>query len=192
MLFCKSLNNFKYYKILIVKSSNFRKVNKENLKENIEISIVNLQRLAMISCWNKISSNFVFIVSDFNEFEGGSFSELRKSRNKVNKSKITLSLDSAIEILEREYQDLYDVNLYIFKADKKETIIEIQYYRKSNFEFDYLMMVKDNEPMYHSKISRPYYVRNNNKFDVNWELCGMRYFWNHFLAQIKFKINTLY
>ncbi|BAP31284.1 uncharacterized protein CHSO_2247 [Chryseobacterium sp. StRB126] len=165
-------------------------MNKENLKENIKICIVNLQRLAIISYWNKISSNFVFIVSDFNESERSNFFEQRKVRNKVNKSKITLSLDSAIEILDREYQDLYDVNLYIFKADKKETIIEIQYYRKSNLEPDYLKMVKDNEPMYHSKISKPYYTKESNKFDVNWESGGIRYFGNYFLAQIKHRIHT--
>ncbi|OCA80359.1 hypothetical protein BBH99_15895 [Chryseobacterium contaminans] len=163
---------------------------KENLKEKIEICIVNIQQLATTNCWNKISSNFVFIVSDFNEFEGENFFERRKSRNKVNKSKIILSLDLAIDILDREYQDLYDVNLYIFKANKKETIIEIQYYRKSNLASDYLKMVKDNEPMYHAKILKPYYVKDSNKFDVNWESGGLRYLWNHFLAQIRYRINT--
>lgn len=159
-------------------------MNKESLKENIEISIANLQRLVMINCWNKISSNFVFIVSDFNEFERSTFFEQRKVRNKVNKSKITLSLNSAIEILDREYQDLYDVNLYIFKADKKETIIEIQYYRKSNFEPDYFAMIKDNPPMFHSKISIPTYFLKNRKFDINWELGGIRQFWNIFLVKL--------
>ncbi|WP_160138389.1 hypothetical protein [Chryseobacterium sp. c4a] len=164
--------------------------NIDSLKDNIEISIVNLQRLAKMSCWNIISPNLVFIVSDFNEFEEINFFEQRKSRNKVNKSKATLSLDSAIEILKNDYQDLYDVTLYIFKAGKKETVIEIQYYRKSNFEPDYFAVVKDNSPMFHSKISKPYYVRDHKKFDVNWELGGLRYFCNHFISQIKYRINT--
>lgn len=162
----------------------------EGLKENIEICIVNLQRLAQVCCWNKISPNFAFIVSDFNDFERSNFFDQRKARNKINKSKPILSLDAAIEILNKEYQDLYDVNLYIFKAHKKETIIEIQYYRKSNFEPDYLMLVKNDKPMYHSKISKPYYAGNDNKFDINWELGGVRHLWNHFLGRIKYRINT--
>lgn len=166
-------------------------MNKENLKETIETCIVNLQRLTKINCWNKISSNFVFIVSDFNEFERPNFFEQRKVRNKVNKSKTILSLDSVIEILDKEYQDLYDVNFYIFKATKKETVIEIQYYRKSNLDADYFEIAKNEKPMFHAKISKPYYVKNNNKFDVNWELGGVRYFWNHFIAQIKFRINII-
>lgn len=160
------------------------------LKDNIEICIANLQRLANINCWNKISANFVFIISDFNEFERSIFFEQRKVRNKVNKSKTVLGLDSAIEILTKEYDDLYDIALYIFKASKKETVIEIQYCRKSNFEPDYFAMVKDNLPMFHSKISKPYYIKDEHKFDVNWELGGLRYFCNHFISQIKYRINT--
>ncbi|AZB26057.1 hypothetical protein EG339_16425 [Chryseobacterium bernardetii] len=167
-------------------------MNKENIKENIEICLVGLQQLAKANCWNKISPNFVFIISDINEFEGENFFELRRSRNKVNKSKTRLSLNSAIEILDKEYQDLYDVNFYIFKASKKETIIEIQYYRKSNLAADYLKMVKNNKPMYHSKISRPYYARNDSKFDINWESGGVTYFINYFLIQIKYRVNSFY
>lgn len=165
-------------------------MSKENLREEIETCIVNLQRLATITCWNKISSNVVFIVSDFNEFEGRNFFEQGKSRNRVNKYKTKLSLDSAIEVLDKEYSDLYDVTLYIFKASQKETVIEIQYYRKSNFESDYFAVVKDNPPIFHSKISKTYYANNHSKFDINWELGGVRYFWNHFLAQIKYKMHT--
>ncbi|MBP2617726.1 hypothetical protein [Chryseobacterium jejuense] len=165
-------------------------MSKENLKEKIETCIVNLQRLTKINCWNKISPNYVFIVSDFNEFDGANFFEQRKARNKVNKSKTPLLLDSVIEILDREYSDLYDVTLYIFKANKKETIIEIQYYRKSNLESDYLKIVKDEKPMFHSKISLPSYFLEGRKFDVNWELGGIRHSWNYFLSQIKYRINT--
>lgn len=165
-------------------------MNKEYLKEKIESCIGNLQRLAKINCWNEISFNYVFIVSDFNEFEGSNFFEQRKARNKVNKFKTALSLDSVIEILNKESHDFYDVNLYIFKASKKETIIEIQYYRKSNLEPNYFEIVKNEKPMFHSKISLPSYFLEGRKFDVNWELGGIRHSWNHFLSQIKYRINT--
>ncbi|WP_347218628.1 hypothetical protein [Chryseobacterium sp.] len=173
----------------IVKSFNFGKVSKENLKEKIEICIVNLQRLAKINCWNKISPNFVFIISDFNEFERSNFFAERKVRNKINKSKTTLALDVAIDILTKEYHDLYDINLSIFKADRIETIIEIEYYRKSNLKYDYFKTVRDNKPMLYSVILYPPYFLKDRKFDVNWELGGVRYFWNYFLHQMKYKIN---
>ncbi|STC99880.1 hypothetical protein [Chryseobacterium carnipullorum] len=54
-----------------------------------------------------------------------------------------MPLDAAIELLKKEYPDLYDINLYIFKALHKETVIEIQYYRKSNGEPDYYEKIKD-------------------------------------------------
>lgn len=85
---------------------------KERLKNNILTGIVNLQRLVKISCWNIISPNFVFILSDFKEFERANFFEQRKDRNKTNKSKVVLDLDSAIEILKKDYHDLYDATLY--------------------------------------------------------------------------------
>lgn len=70
-----------------------------------------------------------FIVSDSNEFKGENFGEIRKSRCKVNRYKIPQPLDQVIKVLSVEYTDLYDVNLYVYKALKKETVIEIPYYR---------------------------------------------------------------
>ena len=43
--------------------------------------------------------------------------------------------------------------------------------------------------MLHMKIGIPIYVNNKTeKYDVNWELGGIRYKWNNFLGQIRFKI----
>lgn len=90
-----------------------------NLKNNIQHSLDNLLRLVEIHCWNKISPNIIFILSDFNEFKGSNSSEQRIHRNKLNSLKIPLTLDAAIQVLNNEYDDLYDVNLYVFKALKK-------------------------------------------------------------------------
>ncbi|KAA2222724.1 hypothetical protein [Chryseobacterium sediminis] len=168
-------------------------MNKENLKESINICITNLLQLAKINCWNLISSNLFFILSDFNEFEGANSTEKRWSRNRINNSKRLLTLDSAIEILHKEFYDLYDVTLYIFRANTRETIIEIQYYRKSNFEADYFAVVKDNPPMFHSKIAMPVYAWEGGKFDINWESGGgihrvwKNFLWSNFLYRRKIK-----
>lgn len=143
-------------------------MNRDNLIDEIQKLSVKLIKLAENKCWNTISYNLTFIVSDFNEF-GEDFRERRRYRNEINKSKQPQTLEKAIEILKNEFDDLYDVNLYIFKALKKETIIEIQYYRKSNMEPDYFEKIKDNPPMLHSKVVLPSYALDGQKFDVNWE-----------------------
>ncbi|HCM35735.1 hypothetical protein [Chryseobacterium sp.] len=147
-------------------------MNHENLIKWINRSIDDLLQLSGQYCWNRISLNLVFILSDSNEFDGADLFKRRESRKMINNSKTPITLDAAIEVLNNEYHDLYDINLYIFKADKKETLIEIQYYRKSNFEIDYFAKIKDNPPMFHSKISIPSYALGVGKFDVNWESGG--------------------
>jgi len=74
---------------------------------------------------------------------------------------------------------LYDVNLYIFKSNKKSTIVDIRYFRKSNLEVDFLETVKDYPPMLHSKLALPQYQDDFKKFDVNWESGS----WDHYFKQ---------
>lgn len=159
----------------------------ESLEENIQSMAARLIKMAEKHCWNKISHQPTFIVSDFNEF-GEDFREMRKLRNKINRYKTPLPLDAVIELVKKEYQDLYDINLYIFKASQKQTIIEIQYYRKSNMEPDYYEKIKDNPPMLHVKIIQPGYSLEGEKFDINWESGGgLRHYWKSFLYEFKYR-----
>lgn len=158
----------------------------DSLEENIRSIAVQLIQWAEYRCWNKISDHLTFIVSDCNEF-GENFRERRKLRNKINKYKRPMPLDAAIEILKKEYPDLYDINLYIFKALHKETVIEIQYYRKSNGEPDDYEKIKDHPPMLHAKITQPGYSLEGEKFDINWESGGgLRHSWKSFLYELKY------
>ncbi|NIF06083.1 hypothetical protein F3J23_11595 [Chryseobacterium sp. Tr-659] len=160
----------------------------KNLKENIQHTIDNLLKLSSIYCWNQISPNLFFILSDFNEFEGANSFERLKSRKRLNNLKTLLSLDSALKLLHKELYDLYDVTLYVFRADKRKTIIEIQYFRKSHLEPDYFAKIKDNPPMFHSKITIPVYVWEGGKFDINWESGGgIGHVWRNFLHKRKIK-----
>ncbi|MCT2560347.1 hypothetical protein [Chryseobacterium herbae] len=159
----------------------------ESLEENIKSIAARLIELAEEQCWNKISHQLTFIVSDFSEF-GADFRERRKLKSKINRYKTPLPLDAVIEVVKKEYQDLYDINLYIFKALQKETIIEIQYFRKSNMELDYYEKIKDNPPMLHAKITQPGYSLDGDKFDINWESGGgLRHYWKSFLYEFKYK-----
>ncbi|ASK28955.1 hypothetical protein CEY12_02015 [Chryseobacterium sp. T16E-39] len=162
---------------------------KETLEINLNSSVVNLFRLAKISCWNKMSQNCLYIVSDCNEFYSLDDKDYETVRRKINNKKNPRNLDSAIYELEKEYDDLYDIVLYVFKAKRNLTVIEIQYYRKSNFDSEYFEVVKNNLPMFHAKISRPIYIGGQDiKFDVNWESQNVRYYfnlWRYRLKQLK-------
>ncbi|MET3036788.1 hypothetical protein ABXT08_11830 [Chryseobacterium sp. NRRL B-14859] len=153
----------------------------KDLEYEIQDTVKALFILAGKNCWNKISSNnIVFILSDFNEFEGVDLG-LRKYR-RINNSKLPVTLGEAAGMLRRKYHDLYDVNLYIFRSLKKGTIIEIQYYRKSSLKPDYFELVKDNPPMFHAKVAVPAYALEGGKFDVNWKSGGgLHHAWKTFL-----------
>ena len=145
--------------------------------------------MARNSCWNKISDNTSYIISGIVDDEQN-FLVKRIERKKANEKKKPKSLEQITAELKDTYENLYDINLYVYKSKKESTIIEIQYYPKSSLESDFFETVKDNEPMLHSKIGLPSYRKNDTeKFDVNWELGGIRHEWNNFLGKIRFKFN---
>ena len=138
--------------------------------------------MARNSCWNKISDNTSYIIS---EIKNGVPN--RTERKKANNKKKPKSLGKITTELKAFYENLYDINLYIYKSEKESTIIEIQYYPKSSLESDFFETVKDNEPMLHMKIGIPPLLNNKTeKYDVNWELGGIRYEWNFFWRRMRF------
>ncbi|KAA1240774.1 hypothetical protein [Aquimarina sp. RZ0] len=161
-----------------------KKVTKSNLEQNLKEATSTLLEMARNSCWNKISDNTSYIISEIKNDK-----QNRTERKKINDKKKPKSLEKITAELKVFYEDLYDINLYIYKSEKENTIIEIQYYPKSLLESDYYETVKSNQPMLHSKIGLPNYRKNDtDKFDINWELGGIRHEWNSFLAKIQFKI----
>jgi len=44
---------------------------KENISTDIQKAVLNLFRLVEINCWNKISPNILYILSDINETKEG-------------------------------------------------------------------------------------------------------------------------
>jgi hypothetical protein len=156
-------------------------MSKEMVEKQISDSINNLKKLVEIYCWNQLSLNYSFILSDSNDFKRKNFLKLRKSKIKINNQKVPQNLSEVTEILKAKYYDLYDVVFYIFKAKNFETIIEIEYYRKSNFDAEYFEKIKTNPPMFHSKIPMPRYGKNGKKIDINWHFGGLRHQFNTFI-----------
>ncbi len=159
-----------------------KKMKNESLETIISNATSDLIDMATDICWNKISRNCEFIMSEIKNNE--EFSEQNKTRNKLNAQKIPKSLNEISVDLKCFYEEIYDINLHIYNSLKNKTIIEIRYFLKSSFQKEFYSTIKDNEPMLYCKINKPPYA-SGRKFDVNWELGGIRHEWNLFWYRIK-------
>lgn len=165
---------------------------KTSLNRELEQATLKLLEMARNSCWNKISKNCEFILSEINKDATTNFFEERKLRKNENSNKTPTSLNETVNSLKEIYDNLYDVNLYIFHAKKNKTIIDVRYFLKSRLEHTYQEEAIDKEPMLHCKIGiPPYHIDKENKYDVNWELGGIRDKWNMFLWRSKLYNNDL-
>ena len=163
-------------------------VTKNNLEPILKEATSILLEMASNSCWNKISENTSYISSEIVNNKQH-FSKKRIKRKKINDKKTPKSLAQITTELKAIYENLYDINLLIYKSKKKNTIIEIQYYPKSSLEPDFYKTVKDNEPMLHCKLPiPPYQKRKTEKYDVNWELGGIRHGWHLFWNWLRFNL----
>ncbi|OXB15975.1 hypothetical protein [Flavobacterium reichenbachii] len=163
-----------------------KNITEETLQETLKEAASALIAMAGNSCWNNISQNTTYIISEIVS-DGQNFFDKRITRKKATERKTPKSLEEIVIELRTLYKDFYDLNFYIYKSSKDNTIIEIQYYSKLSLNPDFYETVKDNEPLLHYKIGIPPYARDKKKYDVNWELGGIRYNWNTFLYRLKFK-----
>lgn len=163
-------------------------MSKQAFENDLKKSLADLLKLVEKFCWNKISQNCLYIVSDYNEFDSSDHKDYRKIRKTINNKKAPQDLQLAVKELYKKYNDLYDITLYAFKVKRNLTIIEIQYFRKSNLDQEYFKTIKDNPPMFHTKISRPIYIGDQDiKFDVNWESMNIRHNLNLLIHRWKYR-----
>ena len=160
--------------------------------ETFEIEINDLTHtlieLARERTVNKISDNCKYILSEIIDIGKNNFDDLRKLRILNNEKKIPRLLNEIISELMPIYNDLYDINLYVYKAKSNLTIIEIQYFRKSSLSQEYRTKIINNRPMITCKIMIPLYAEvDNEKFDINWEYGGFKHNWKMFWWRRKIK-----
>lgn len=168
-------------------------------QQNLETQINNLTdsliNLVKEHCWNIISPNYSYIISeivhvtvDYN-FYGDL--KIRRQRNTLKTPKKLKEICKDLMLL---YNNIYDLNLFVYQSKKNETIIEIKYYPKSSLRKDFFKTVEKNLPMLHVKIIPPIYHKSKTgeKFDVNWELGGWRFQWNLFWHQFRIKNGMYY
>ncbi|CAL2090485.1 hypothetical protein [Tenacibaculum sp. 190524A05c] len=143
--------------------------------------------MARKSCWNKISTHIEYILTEIKD-PSLNFKEEKILRFKENQLKQTMSLKRVSEILVEFYNDIYDINLFIYKSKKQQTIVEIRYYLKALLDSDFRKTVEKNKPMLHCKVAVPIYAHESSrKFDVNWEFGGIRHQLNLFFYKLKHK-----
>lgn len=159
----------------------------DTLDKDLKSLTDNLLDLARSLTWNRVSNDCKYILTEIIEPEKNFF-EQRKLRKQINELKVPKDLNQIVPDLKAIFENIYDLNLYVYKVKAEQTIIEIQYYPKSALNKEYYEKVKDNKPMLHCKIATPPYVVDNKlKFDINWELGGFRHRWKMFWWRLKVK-----
>ncbi|WP_028889586.1 hypothetical protein [Tenacibaculum ovolyticum] len=153
----------------------------KEVKTIIENSTIDLNEIVKRNCWNVLSDNYKYFLHEISNERG----------NVVKKKKLKL-IKEVSEDLSKIYFDIYDLNFHIYASKKDETIIVIKYFLKKFLEEEFFEEVKNNKSMIHSKLNIPFYRKHQNqKFDVNWELGGLRYQWNSFFSKLLFKLRYI-
>jgi hypothetical protein len=128
-----------------------------------------LINLATGMTWNKFSNDYVYILSEIKDSNKDSM-ERRRDMIAENKKKKPVPLEELLPVLEKIYDNVYDFNLYVYKATKEMTVIDIRYYPKMALDAEYRKLKQDDKPMMHCKVPIPWW-RSNDKlqFDIHWE-----------------------
>lgn len=156
----------------------------EKFRDTITKLSHEVRQMALDSCTNVISDNFVYILSEIDPSPEGNFHDQRRRRIKSNNAKEPVSLNEACSILHPKYTSIFDVNIHIHKAKKNKTVIDIRYLRKNKLDKIQQELEKDNPSMFHAKMTRPPYVYDDNvRFDVNWEHQTFRNRWRIYRAK---------
>ncbi len=160
---------------------------KESLYTELSEAVQSLLKLARESSYNNISDNCFFIILETKHDYINSFERniLRKIENKRKKAKTLLKITDELEFL---YPNIYDVHLYIYKAKKNSTIIEIEYSPRSSSISDNNKDIQPQEPRIYCQVPIPIYsYYKKDKFDINWQLNTVNHKWRMFLWKLKNK-----
>ena len=148
----------------------------KTLQQDLQQCTTSLLAIARDHCWNKFSDEVVFIISEIEDDEGG-WPKKFESRRKKDRLE-PMAFDVMIGRLEERYPEIHDINLFIHRAEKHRTIIDIRYFPKAKVDYE----TKPETPsMLHAKIALPPYRGDGSqKFDVHWEFGGLRHRWKMF------------
>ena len=149
-------------------------ITETDLESNLKQSEAKLFEIAKELCFNNLSSNVKYIVTEI-KMEIPLY-PLNSPKQKVID---TITFEEGVNKIKEIFQEIYDINLYVHQADKSETIIDIRFFKRNN------KTSKTKGPMLHCKIDLPPYHQDNKKFDINWQFHNLKHKWNMF--KLKFK-----
>ncbi|MBN2613357.1 MAG: hypothetical protein JXB00_17520 [Bacteroidales bacterium] len=157
-------------------------MNIEAIDIKIKSVTENLIQMTRYLCWNKISDNCFYILTNKEDIKLDNAEEIRKYRQKANRKKHPLTLNQVISKLKVDSPNLYDCDLYLYRSMKDKTIVEIQFL--SGFALEKV----NKEPMITCKIILPTYAENSKeKFNANWQFGGFQHCWKIFIWKLKIK-----
>jgi hypothetical protein len=151
---------------------------RDSIKSEIENATQSLLKMAREMSYNNISHNLSFIIHKVDDGYSQVSNYFKKYalRKKINDAKPVLTLEEAINELKNYFEDIYEINLYVYKAEKTKTIIEIEITEKDRNGF-----IREGTPFLHCKVAIPPYADEpKQKFDINWQFGSCNSKWKMF------------
>lgn len=141
--------------------------------------------------WNTITDNCLYLTSEI-ENSTQDFCGVSKLRKQRNDQKVPLSLADVMPELLSLYNNLHDINLFVYRAKRNITIVEIAYYLKTSLDAEYRETIISDPPMLHCKVPIPHYralkEELDKKFDINWQLNPLNHRLRVFWMRLKYKM----
>jgi hypothetical protein len=137
----------------------------------IDGAVPQLLKLGRTLTRNDISDNCLFILSEITD-EPTNAHQRRRVTKRLNDAKQPLPLADLAPALHQLHGNLHDVNLYIYRATREATVVDIRYYLRSYLAPAYRAQVSESPPMLHVKVMTPPWLALAEplpKFDINWE-----------------------
>ncbi|QEC78464.1 hypothetical protein [Mucilaginibacter ginsenosidivorax] len=172
---------------------NQNEITKETLEQYLIKVTAGLIYTARDMAWNKISDNYLYILSPYNGTDKKNCFERYAVRKRINDVKEPQPLKTVMPELLDCYPDLYDIVLYLYRASKRLTVIEIEYRTKDDLDDNYRATVVNDPPMCHSYVVIPPYRTHDKKrkFDINWQNNTISNRLNIFWWRLKYRTNEL-
>jgi len=137
----------------------------------IQEAVPQLLALGRSLAWSTIPDCCLFIVSEIID-EPTNAHQRRRLNKRLNDAKQPLPLADLAPALHQLHGNLHDINLFIYRATREATIVDIRYYSRSSLTPAYRAQVATLPPMLHVKIATPPWLTQAQplpKFDINWE-----------------------
>jgi hypothetical protein len=142
-----------------------------DLAAAIQEAVPQLLALGRSLAWNTISDRCLFIVSEITD-EPTNAHQRRRLTKCLNDAKQPLPLADLAPALHQLHGNLHDINLFIYRATREATVVDIRYYPRSSLTPAYRAQVATLPPMLHVKVATPPWLTQAQplpKFNINWE-----------------------